>query len=75
MDEVRFSFQHTAEIPWLLPGVSPTNHDISVVVVIVASFSADRIVQQKLYWDQADVLVQAGILDAALVPKTKAVTT
>lgn len=71
VDEISFSFRHTVEIPWLLPDVSPTNRDISVVVVVVATFRADRIVDQKLYWDQADVLVQAGILDPALVPKMK----
>ncbi|KAJ5286773.1 hypothetical protein N7478_002459 [Penicillium angulare] len=73
VDEISFSFHHTADVPWLLPGVSPTNRDISVVVVVVATFRADRIVNQKLYWDQADVLVQAGILDSALVPKMKAI--
>ncbi|KAJ5088278.1 hypothetical protein N7456_011894 [Penicillium angulare] len=71
VDEISFSFRHTVEIPWLLPNVSPTNRDISVVVVVVATFRADRIVNQKLYWDQADVLVQAGILDPAFVPKMK----
>ncbi|KAJ5179917.1 hypothetical protein N7492_003127 [Penicillium capsulatum] len=69
VDEISFSFCHTAEVPWLLPGVPPTNRDIKVVVVIIASFMADRIVSQSLYWDQADVLVQAGILDPGLAPR------
>ncbi|KAJ5809405.1 uncharacterized protein N7503_001623 [Penicillium pulvis] len=69
VDEVRFSFCHTAEVPWLLPGVQPTDRDISVNIVVVACFRADRIVRQSLYWDQADVLVQAGVLDSGLVPK------
>lgn len=69
VDEVRFSFCHTAEVPWLLPGVQPTDRDISVNIVVVACFRADRIVRQSLYWDQADVLVQAGVLDSKLVPK------
>ncbi|KAJ5627533.1 hypothetical protein N7528_004960 [Penicillium herquei] len=69
VDEMRFSFRHTAEIPWLLPGISATNREIEVNLVIVARFSADRIVHQRIYWDQADVLVQAGILDSALMPR------
>ena len=73
VDEIRFSFRHTAEVPWLLPGVAPTNRDIQVVVVVVASFCADKIVKQSLYWDQADVLVQAGLLEPKLVPKTNVV--
>lgn len=68
VDEISLSFRHTAEIPWLLPGVAPTNRDISVIVVVVASFVADRITKQNIYWDQADVLVQAGVLDSGLVP-------
>ncbi|KAJ5721087.1 uncharacterized protein N7483_009021 [Penicillium malachiteum] len=74
VDEVRFSFRHTAEIPWLLPGISSTNREIEVNIVIVARFSADRIVHQKIYWDQADVLVQAGILDSALIPRVPTIT-
>ncbi|KAJ5717997.1 hypothetical protein N7488_003643 [Penicillium malachiteum] len=58
-----------AEIPWLLPGISATNREIEVSLVIVARFSADRIVHQRIYWDQADVLVQAGILDSAIIPR------
>ncbi|KAJ5662662.1 hypothetical protein N7462_011588, partial [Penicillium macrosclerotiorum] len=72
VDEILFSFCHTTEVPWLLPGVSPTKRDIEVVIVVVASFFADRIVHQSLYWDQASVLIQAGLLDPELVPKMKA---
>lgn len=69
VDEILFTFCHSKEVPWLLPRVPPTNRDIQVVIVVVASFFADRIVHQSLYWDQADVLVQAGLLDPDLVPK------
>ncbi|KAJ5150874.1 uncharacterized protein N7482_010126 [Penicillium canariense] len=72
VDEILFSFCHSKEVPWLLPGVPPTNRDIQAVIVVVASFFADRIVHQSLYWDQADVLVQAGLLDPELVPRAKA---
>lgn len=71
VDEISFSFRHTAEIPWLLPGVSPTNRQIQVVLVVVASFCSNKIVHQSLYWDQANVLVQAGLLDPGLVPQMK----
>jgi hypothetical protein len=73
VDEISFEFQHTAEVPWLLPGVAPTNREIRTVIVVVASFCADKIVKQSLYWDQAAVLVQAGLLDPKLVPKTNVV--
>ena len=71
VDEIRFSFRHSAEVHWLLPGVQATNRDIAVNIVVVAWFRGDRIVRQTLYWDQADVLVQAGVLDSGLVPRWK----
>lgn len=70
VDEISFTFSHTAEVPWLLPGVQPTNREIKVEVVVVATFCADKIVHQSVYWDQADVLVQAGLLDPGLVPQS-----
>ncbi|KAJ5779189.1 hypothetical protein N7457_006909 [Penicillium paradoxum] len=71
-DEVLFSCRHTAEIPWLLPGVQPTNRDIKVILIVVANFCAGQITRQSLYWDQANVLVQVGLLDPALVPSSQA---
>lgn len=71
VDEMLFACKHTAEIPWLLPGVSPTDRDISVIIVVVASFTAGQITRQTLYWDQAGVLVQVGLLDSGLVPLSK----
>lgn len=73
MDEILFTFCYRKEVPWLLPRVLPTNHDIQVVIVVVASYFADQIVHQSLYWDQADVVVQAGVLDPDLVPKMNTV--
>lgn len=69
VDEILFSFRHTAEVPWLLPGVLPTDREIHVRIVIVASFCGSKIVHQSLYWDQASVLIQAGLLDEGFVPR------
>lgn len=71
VDEIMFSCRHTAEIPWLLPGVSPTDREIKVVVVVVAGFSAGKITSQSLYWDQASVLAQVGLIDHRLLPLAK----
>jgi predicted ester cyclase len=68
VDEILFSCRHTAEIPWLLPGVSSTDQDIKVVVVVVAGFCAGKITRQSLYWDQASVLAQVGLIDRGLLP-------
>jgi predicted ester cyclase len=69
VDEIQFSCRHTAEIPWLLPGIAPTGRDIQVVIIVVASFCAGQITRQSLYWDQASVLVQSGMLDPGLLPR------
>lgn len=71
VDEVMFSCCHTAEIPWILPGISPTNRDIKVVIVVVAGFCAGKITRQSLYWDQASVLAQVGLIDNELLPLAK----
>lgn len=68
VDEVMFSCRHTAEVPWLLPGVQPTNRDIKVVIVVVAGFCAGKITRQSLYWDQASVLAQVQVIDHGLLP-------
>jgi hypothetical protein len=69
VDEIQFTCRHTAEIPWLLPGIAPTERDIKVVIIVVASFCAGQITRQSIYWDQASVLVQAGMLDPGLLPR------
>jgi predicted ester cyclase len=68
VDEILFSCRHTAEIPWLLPGISPTGRDIKIVVIVVATFCAGQITRQSLYWDQANVLAQVGLLDDGILP-------
>ena len=35
VDEMHVSFTHTQEIPWMLPGVKPTNKDVEVALVSV----------------------------------------
>lgn len=53
---------------WLLPGVPATGRPVEVVKVVVVQFEGDRIVSERIHWDQASVLVQVGLLDAALFP-------
>lgn len=68
VDEVLFSFTHTHEIPWLLPGIKPTNRDVRIRLVLAGAFCAGKLATQNVYWDQASVLVQVGLLDPNLVP-------
>ncbi|KAL4762050.1 dienelactone hydrolase [Aspergillus foveolatus] len=69
VDELYVSFEHTQEIPWMLPGVPPTNRKVEIVLVSIVSMRAKQLYSEHIYWDQASVLVQVGLLDPKLVPK------
>lgn len=69
VDELHVSLQHTQEIPWMLPGVPPTNKPIEIILVSIVSLRAGKLYSEHVYWDQASVLVQVGLLDPKLVPQ------
>jgi carboxymethylenebutenolidase len=68
VDEMIFSFTHTQEIPWMLPGVAPTNRKVEVALVAIVRFRGDKLVHEHIYWDQASVLVQIGLINPAGLP-------
>ncbi|PPJ59698.1 hypothetical protein CBER1_09032 [Cercospora berteroae] len=70
VDEMILSFKHTQEVPWLLPSVKATNKVVHIAVVSIVALRGGRLVHEHLYWDQASVLVQVGLLDPKLVPKS-----
>ena len=69
VDELLLTFTHTEEIPWMLPGVPPTGKDVRVLLVMTANFVGGWMARLGVYWDQAGVLVQVGLLDPKLVPQ------
>lgn len=69
VDELILSFKHTTEIPWLLPGVKPTNKVVHIALVSIVCIHAGKLYSEHVYWDQASVLVQVGLLDPKLVPE------
>ncbi|BCS30275.1 dienelactone hydrolase [Aspergillus puulaauensis] len=68
VDELLLTFEHTEEIPWLLPDVPPTGRFVRIPIVMTANFLAGKIARHNIYWDQASVLVQIGLLDPCLIP-------
>ena len=68
VDEMLFSFTHDREIDWMLPGVAPTGRFVEVPLLAVVCFRGDKLYNEHIYWDQASVLVQVGLLDPALYP-------
>jgi carboxymethylenebutenolidase len=69
VDELIVSFTHDREMRVYLPGVIPTGRKVVLPHVVVMGFDeAGRIAYEHIYWDQATLLVQVGILDPALLP-------
>jgi carboxymethylenebutenolidase len=68
VEEVVISFTHTTPIDWLLPGVSPTGRPVELAVVVIVGFKDGKISHEHIYWDQAGVLVQIGLLDPTGLP-------
>jgi carboxymethylenebutenolidase len=66
--EIILTFTHTIEMPWILPGVKPTGRRVEVPVVLVVHGKDGKVESEHIYWDQASVLVQVGLLDAANLP-------
>jgi|SRR5215216_119442 len=70
VDELLMTFTHDREVEIMLPGVPPTGRRITIPVVVVVGFEDGKVRHEHIYWDQASVLVQAGLLDPAGLPVT-----
>jgi carboxymethylenebutenolidase len=68
VEELVLSFTHTEPVDWLLPGVPPTGKPVEVAVVVIVGFKDGKISHEHIYWDQASVLVQVGLLDPKGLP-------
>jgi carboxymethylenebutenolidase len=70
VDELLVSFTHDRELEIMLPGIPPTGRRIAVPLVVVVGFEDGQVKHEHIYWDQASVLVQAGVLDPDGLPVT-----
>ena len=66
VDEMIIRFTHSIRMDWLLPGIPPTGKHVEVPFIAIIRFDGDKIVHEHLYWDQASLLVQIGMLDRTL---------
>lgn len=64
VDELVVRFTHTTRIDWMLPGIEPTGRSVEIPLVAIVQFDGDKLVHEHIYWDQASVLVQVGLLEA-----------
>jgi carboxymethylenebutenolidase len=72
VDELVMSFTHDIPMSHLLPGVPPTGRRVRLAVCVVAGFTGGKLSHEHIYWDQASLLVQVGLLDPAGLPVTGA---
>ena len=66
VDELIMRFTHSIRMDWLLPGIAPTGKRVEVPMVAIVQFEGDKVAHEHIYWDQASLLVQVGLLDRTL---------
>lgn len=74
VDEFIMCFTHTTAIDWMLPNVEPTGKYVEIPMLGVIKFRGDKLCHEHIYWDQASVLVQIGLLDPTGLPVAGAET-
>ena len=52
----------------MLPGLAPTGKYFEIPMLAVICFRGDKLYNEHIYWDQASVLVQIGVLDPTGLP-------
>ena len=70
VDEVVLTFTHDIEMPAILPGVAPTGRRVEAAFCVLVGFNDGKVSHEHIYWDQASVLVQIGLLDPSSLPVT-----
>ena len=68
VEEMVLKFTHSIEIDWMLPGVAPTGRPVEVALVVVVRFRDGKLAHEHIYWDQASVLAQLGLIDSRGLP-------
>ncbi|HEY8224827.1 MAG TPA: dienelactone hydrolase family protein [Pyrinomonadaceae bacterium] len=68
VDEMVFEFTHTIKMDWMLPGIEPTGKHVKVALVVIVHFRDGKLAHEHIYWDQASVLAQLGLINAASLP-------
>jgi carboxymethylenebutenolidase len=70
VDEMVLSFTHDIQMDTFLPGIAATGRPVRLPVVVVMGFDAGKVAFERIYWDQASVLAQVGLLDETKLPVT-----
>jgi carboxymethylenebutenolidase len=65
IDESVIAFTHDVPMEWILPGIAPTGRWVEFAMIAVISYANGKIASERLYWDQATLLAQLGVIDPA----------
>ncbi|HAT8158013.1 TPA: hypothetical protein JA357_10555 [Legionella pneumophila] len=68
VDELIIKFTHNIRMDWILSGVEPTGKRVEIPQIAVVRFHNRKIISEHIYWDQASVLVQIGLLNSDKLP-------
>jgi carboxymethylenebutenolidase len=68
VDELILSFTHDNEIKSMLPGLQPIGKYVELPHAVIMKFNGNKIAHEHIYWDQASLLAQIGLLDPTGVP-------
>jgi carboxymethylenebutenolidase len=68
VDEFLFCFTHDIVMDWMLPGIKPTGKYVEVPFIAIVNFRGGKLCNEHIYWDQASVLAQLGMLDEKGMP-------
>jgi carboxymethylenebutenolidase len=72
VDELVLSFTHDIPMDHLVPGVPATGRHVRLAVCVATGFQDGKLTHEHIYWDQAPLLVQLGLVDRAGLPVTGA---
>jgi carboxymethylenebutenolidase len=70
VDELIVSFTHDTQWDFALPGIPPTGRRVELPSVVVMKIENGKVAHEHVWWDQASLLVQVGLLDPAKLPVT-----
>ena len=68
VDELVIRFTHTERMSHLLPGVAPTGRRVEMALVVIVGVRDGKVAYEHIYWDQAGLLAQLGLLAPAGLP-------
>lgn len=68
VDETILEFTHSVQMDWILPNIKPTFKKVSIALVAIVGFRDDKVEYEHIYWDQASVLLQIGLLAKGALP-------